>query len=164
MKLNTSLPLPKVTLPVLPKVVVPAIVLVLPSRDTLKALAPALALTVMPVVTVTLSLKAMLAASAVSVKVTVVALTVLLNVVPPDCVTVNVPIWVPTTPLTVTRPVVLIVRFDEPLIGPVTDASVNAVEPPVPSVKVTVFARITASRLTAVLKVPPKAEVPPSVN
>ena len=49
-----------------------------------------------------------------SVMVMVAALTVLENVTPPDLVIVIVPILVPTAPDTVTAPVVLMVRFDEP--------------------------------------------------
>ena len=50
----------------------------------------------------------------VLVRVTVVATVVLWNVTPPDLVIVIVPILVPTAPDTVTAPVVLMVRFDEP--------------------------------------------------
>ena len=144
-KLNTSLPLPKVTLPVFLKVVMPAIVLALPSRDTLKALAPAPALTVIPVVTVTLSLKAMLAASVVSVKVTVAALTVLLNVVPPDWVIVTIPISVPIASLTVTTPVLLIIKLETvPPEVPVIAAKLIGLAMPVPTVNVTPSAKVAA--------------------
>ena len=64
----------------------------------------------------------MLEAAELSLKVIVAALTVPENVVPPDRVTVTVPMSVPTAPLTVTAPVVFIVRLDAPLRAvPVTE-------------------------------------------
>ena len=65
-------------------------------------------------------LNVILEAAVLSLKVIVAALTVLLNVVPPDRVTVTVPISVPTAP-TETVPVVLIVKLETvPLAVPVT--------------------------------------------
>jgi hypothetical protein len=72
----------------------------------------------------------------VLVNVTVEALTVLLKVAPPEFVTVTVSMLVPTAPDTVTVPVVLKVRFEEPEEYPVTDDIDMGVATPVPRVRV----------------------------
>jgi hypothetical protein len=79
----------------------------------------------------------------VSVSVTVVAVTAPANVVPPLSVTVTTPMSVPTTPPTLTTPVVLKATFDAapsatPLIVPV----VIAVATPVPSTSVAIMIAI----------------------
>ena len=107
-KLIVSPPLPKVTVPVLLKVVVPAIVLELPLIATLYAAEPAP--TVIPEVRFRLPLKVTALFRLVLVMATVAASTVLLKVVPPELVIVIVPTSVPTAPLIVTAPVVLIVK------------------------------------------------------
>jgi hypothetical protein len=67
------------------------------------------------------------------------------NVVPPEFVTVSVPMSVPIAPLTVTAPVTLNVRFDAvPEAVPVMLERLTAPEPPVPSVSVTPSASVAA--------------------
>ena len=69
------------------KVVVPAIVFVVPVTDTLYAAVPAA--TAMPVLTVRFPRNATVCAATVSAMVTFFASTVLAKVAPPDLVTVN---------------------------------------------------------------------------
>jgi hypothetical protein len=67
------------------------------------------------------------------------------NVVPPEFVTVSVPMSVPMAPLTVTAPVTLNVTFDAvPEAVPVMLERLTAPEPPVPSVSVTPSASVAA--------------------
>ena len=66
----------------------------------------------MPVVAVTLPWNATVWPSEVSVMAMVAALTVEANVVPPELVSVTVPILVPMAPLIVATPVVFRVRFE----------------------------------------------------
>ena len=83
----------------------------------------------------------------------VAASTVELKVVPPDCVTVTVPMSVPTAP-TLAVPVLLSVRLEAvPPAVPATLAIVGAPDPPVPTVSVTPSARVKAAVLIA--PVPP---------
>ena len=79
--------------------------------------------------------------------VTVAALTVLWKSTPPDCVTNTVPSGaVPTAPVTVTRPVVLIVRFSAAPVAalPVIVLAFTIVAPPVPSVRLLPSASVVA--------------------
>ena len=108
----------------------------------------------MSVVAVTAPLKVIV--PVVLVKVTVEAETVLLNVVPPELVIVMVPISVPMAPLTVTAPVVLMVRFElVPLAVPVTDDRLMALAMPVPTVSVTPSAKVAAPKVMLPVEVPP---------
>jgi hypothetical protein len=101
----------------------------------------------------------------VAVNVTVAALTVLENVVPPDLVTVTVPISVPTAPLTVTAPVVLIVKLEVGLPAvPVTEDKLNIFPIPVPTVRVTSFAKVAAPNVIFPVDVPPTVEFPETVT
>ena len=87
----------------------------------------------------------------VSVSVTVSALTVAVNVVPPDCVTLNVPMSVPTAP-TVTAPVALITRLDA------VPAAVPAMEPVPIVVPCSVNVSPSAITILPVETVPPLTE------
>ena len=62
--------------------------------------------------------------------------TELLKVIPPELVTVKLPILVPIAPLTVTTSVVLIVRFDLTPVVPLIELKVIGVAAPAPKVKV----------------------------
>ena len=119
---------PSVKVPVLLKVTALVIVPVVALSARLYP-----ALLVFRVVAVSAPLKVI--APVVSVKVTVVAPTVLLKVVPPELVMVSVPTLVPTAPLTVTAPVVLMVRFALPVDGPVTVVRLIGVAAPAPIVR-----------------------------
>ena len=107
----------------------------------------------------------MLVDAVLSLKIIVAAVTSPVNVVPPDRVTVTVPISVPTV-LTETVPVVLIVRLeDEPLAVPVTVHKVIfAAYAPPPTVNVTPSAKVAANKLIAPVDVPPTVESPETVT
>ena len=90
----------------------------------------------MPVVAVTFPWNATVWPSEVSVMAMVAALTVEANVVPPELVSVTVPILVPMAPLIVATPVVFRVRFEAPDEYPVTDDNEIGVAAPAPTVKV----------------------------
>ena len=99
----------------------------------------------------------------VSVIVTVAALTAPLNVVPPDCVIVKVPMSVPTAPATVTDPNVLRVRLlANPAAVPVIDSRLMILLIPVPTVRVTLSARVAFPIVIAPVDVPPTSDVPPT--
>ena len=73
--------------------------------------------------------------------------------IPPELVTVNVPISVPIAPLTVTAAVVLIVRFDlGPLATPLIDVNVIGVAAPAP--KTSVIPSATVAAPNEILPVP----------
>ena len=110
-------------------------------------------------------LNVILEAAVLSLKVIVAALTVLENVVPPDRVIVTVPMSVPTAPLTVTAPVVLIVKLEAvPLAVPVTEDKLNVFALPVPTVKVTPSAKVAAPNVIFPVDVPPTVEFPETVT
>ena len=97
-----------------------------------------------------------------SVIVTVAALTAPLNVVPPDCVIVKVPMSVPTAPA-VTAPKVLRVRLlANPAAVPVIDPRVMILLIPVPTVRVTLSTRVAFPIVIAPVDVPPTSDVPPT--
>ena len=101
----------------------------------------------------------------VSVSVTVAASTVLPKVVPPDWVISTVPISVPTAPLTVTAPVVLMVRLeDTPPAVPVTAARLIGVAAPVPTVSVVLSAIVAVPMVIWPVEVPPTVELPPTAT
>ena len=93
-----------------------------------------------------------------SLIVIVAAFTVLLNVVPPELVTVTVPIVDPTAP-TETTPVVLIVKFGAPP-EPLTVPNVIALPIPVPTVNVVPDAKVAAPKVICPVDVPPTVELP----
>ena len=101
-------------------------------------------------------------APVVLVSVTVAASTVLPKVVPPELVTVMVPILVPTAPLTVIAPVVSNVRLAVPLDGPVTVVRLIGVAAPAP--KVRLLFRAIAPVVIWPVEAPPMVEVPPMVK
>ena len=73
--------------------------------------------------------------------------------IPPEFVTVNVPISVPIAPLTVTADVVLIVKFDlGPLATPLTEVNVIGVAAPAPRTSVMPSATVAAPNV--ILPVP----------
>ena len=98
----------------------------------------------------------------VLVNVTVPALTVLENVVPPELVTVTVPIADPTAP-TETVPVVLIVKFGVPE-EPLTVPKVIGVPAPAPTVRVTPSDKVAAPKVICPVDVPPTVEFPETVT
>ena len=83
---------------------------------------------------------------AVSTRLAIVSVdppTAPVSVVPPEFVTVSVPMSVPMVPLTVTAPVTLMVTFDAVLPAvPAMLVRLTPPEPPVPSVRVTLSARV----------------------
>ena len=106
----------------------------------------------------------MFAAAVLLLNVTVAALTVLLNVVPPDWVMVTVPISVPTAPPMVAVPVVLIVILEAVLPAvPVTDERLKVLAIPVPTVSVTPSAKVAAPKVICPIEVPPTVELPPTL-
>ena len=91
------------------------------------------------------------------------------NVVPPEFVTVSVPISVPMDPLTVTAPVTSMVTFDAVLPAvPAMLVRLIPPEPPVPSVSVTPSARVAAPSVIVPLPAAkvelPATDVVPSVR
>jgi len=97
----------------------------------------------------------------VLVNVTVAASTVLENVVPPDLVTVTVPISVPTAPLTVTAPVVLIVKLETEFNAvPVTEDKEIGVSAPAPTVNVLLSDKVAAPIVICPVDAPPIVESP----
>ena len=72
---------------------------------------------------------------------------------------------VPTAPLTVTAPVVLIVRLETvPLSVPVTVDKVIDVAAPAPTVNVAPSARVAAPKVICPVDVPPTVELPPTLT
>ena len=107
----------------------------------------------------------MLAAAVLLLNTIEAASTVLEKVVPPDWVMVTVPISVPTAPLIVTAPMVLIVRFElVPLAVPVTDERLKVFAIPVPTVSVTPSAKVAAPKVICPVEVPPTVELPDTVT
>ena len=105
----------------------------------------------------------------VFVSVAVVASTVDWKVVPPDWVTVKVPISVPTAPPMVTTPVVLIVKFEAvPEAVPLIALVLTVVAPPEPKVNVTPSESVAVPKVIVPLPADnvelPVNEVVPSVN
>ena len=93
---------------------------------------------------------------AVLVSDTVAASTVLLKVVPPELVSVSVPMSVPTAPVTLTAAVVFSVRFDAvPPAVPLTLPSVSGVAAPVPTVRVLLSARVALPSVIWPVEAPP---------
>ena len=93
--------------------------------------------------------------------VTVTALTVLLKVKPPVFVTNIVPISVPTMPLTVTAPLVFIVRWESALSAvPLTAARDIGVPALLPTVNVTLSDIVTAPMVIWPVEVSPTRDVP----
>ena len=71
---------------------------------------------------------------------------------------------VPTAPLTVAAPVVLIVKLDAvPLAVPVTEDKLNVFALPVPTVRVTPSAKVAAPKVIFPVDVPPTVELPPTL-
>ena len=86
----------------------------------------------------------------VSVSATVAALTVLWKSIPPELVTVTVPMSVPTAPETVTVPATLKVTFDAvPDAVPLMLVAETVPFPPVPSIRVTPSASVMAAMVRA---------------
>ena len=101
----------------------------------------------------------------VFVNVTVVAVTVLEKVVPPELVSVIVPISVPTAPLTLMTPVVFNVKFDTvPLAVPVTAPKLIAFAIPVPTVNVTLSANVALPNVIAPVELPPTVVLKPTLT
>ena len=79
-----------------------------------------------------------------------------LKVVPPELVTVRMPISVPIVLETVTAPVVLMVRFEAlPLAVPAIDDKLIAFAIPVPIVRVTPSASVVAPKVMVPVEAPP---------
>jgi len=121
----------------------------------LKALLPVLAPTVMPLVNVKLSAKVTALPAVVLVIATVTADTVLLKVVPPELVTVMVPMSVPIAPRILTAPTELMTIFDLPNKVPIVPPAVPEIDfteikpgPALPRVKVTLSPSVMAPRTT----------------
>ena len=84
------------------------------------------------------------------------------NVIPPELVTVTVPIADPTVP-TETMPVVLIVKFGVPE-EPLTVPKVIGVPAPAPTVNVTPSDKVAAPKVICPVDVPPTVEFPETVT
>ena len=95
---------------------------------------------------------------AVAVRVVVESVTAPVKVVPPELVTVKVPMLVPIAP-TETTPVVLIVIFCAVPVEPVIDVMVSALRAPVPIVKLAPEDKVVAPRVMAPVAVPPSKVV-----
>ena len=97
--------------------------------------------------------------------VTVLTVTVLWKATPPDWVMVMVPMSVPTTPDTVTAPVVSRVRsLTAPAAVPVIDPRLMVFAIPVPIVRVTPSAKVAFPKVIAPVDVPPTVEFPDTVT
>ena len=87
----------------------------------------------------------------------VAAPKVSLKVTPPDCVTVTVPMFVPTASATVTAPVVLIVRLETapPPFAPVIASKSIWFAAPAPTVSVAASATVASPKEMVPVDVPP---------